>query len=161
MLINFAAVNCEWGTWEDWPPCTDECGIHERKRFRTMYEHRHGGLPCEGSGHETEECNAWLDTKTDLLACQAKSENLTTEVARLKPILTLAGSQLSECNGMIANKNAQILDLQQKIDQMKKWMMRNEESHKDDLENMQDQINVLQKLLDEKTEQSKVKILLP
>ena len=47
-----------------------------------MYEHRHGGLPCEGSGQETEECNAWLDTKSDLLACQTKSENSTTELAR-------------------------------------------------------------------------------
>ena len=118
-----------------------------------MYEHRHGGLPCEGSGHETEECNAWLDTKTDLLACQAKNENLTDELARLKPILSMAGSHLSECNGRIANHKTQILDLQQKIDQMMK-------SHDDDVGNMQDQINELQKLLDEKTEQSKVKILL-
>ena len=49
-----------------------------------MYEHRHGGLPCEGSGQETEECNAWLDTKSDLIVCQAKSENSTTELTRLK-----------------------------------------------------------------------------
>ena len=119
-----------------------------------MYEHRHGGLPCEGSGHETEECNAWLDTKTDFLACQAKNENLTDECDTVKQMLAMAGQQMSDCNGQIAYQKTEILDLQQKIDQMMK-------SHDEDVGNMQDQIDELQKLLDEKTEQSKVKILLP
>ena len=72
-----------------------------------MYEHRHGGLSCEGSAHETEECNAWMDTKSDLLACQAKSENSTTELARLKKSLARMQNQITELQQMLGEKTEQ------------------------------------------------------
>ena len=40
-----------------------------------MSEHRHGGLVCEGSGQEAKTCNAWLDTKNNLLTCEAESKD--------------------------------------------------------------------------------------
>ena len=43
-------------------------------RYRTNYEHRHGGQPCDGSGQESKSCNAWVDTKSDLLTCETKFE---------------------------------------------------------------------------------------
>ena len=68
------AVDCAWGQWGDWPECPDACGIQQILRHRTMDEHRHGGLACEGSGQESKTCNAWLETKNDLLTCEAESE---------------------------------------------------------------------------------------
>ena len=46
-----------------------------------MYEHKHGGLACEGSGQENKTCNAWLDTKNDLLICEAVSKKKSVESA--------------------------------------------------------------------------------
>ena len=72
--MHCTAVDCEWGEWGDWPECPDACGIQQIMRYRTMNEHRHGGLACEGSGQESKTCNAWLETKNDLLTCEAENE---------------------------------------------------------------------------------------
>ena len=102
------AVDCLWGEWGEWPPCPDECGIQEIMRYRTMYEHRNGGQPCEGIGQESKLCNAWVDAKSDLLTCKAKFEEMEL-------INQTQSQEFSKQADKITEMETEIADLQQQL----------------------------------------------
>ena len=77
-----------------------------------MYEHRHGGQPCEGSGQESKSCNAWLDAESDVLTCKANFENCTKEMELLNQTQS---QELSKQEDKITEMETEIADLQQQL----------------------------------------------
>ena len=77
-----------------------------------MYEHRHGGQPCEGSGQESKSCNAWVDAESDLLTCKANFENCTKEMELLNQTQS---QEFSKQEDKIAEMETEIADLQKQL----------------------------------------------
>ena len=51
-------VDCEWGSFSEWSPCSKSCGGGEKSRTRQVATPAsNGGLSCEGEPIETEGCN--------------------------------------------------------------------------------------------------------
>eukprot|EP00929_Paragymnodinium_shiwhaense_P087227 TRINITY_DN4747_c0_g1_i1.p1 TRINITY_DN4747_c0_g1~~TRINITY_DN4747_c0_g1_i1.p1 ORF type:complete len:1556 (-),score=307.09 TRINITY_DN4747_c0_g1_i1:124-4791(-) len=48
-------VDCQWGDWGEWTPCSSKYGQKMRSR-QLLHEARLGGASCEGAGNETEAC---------------------------------------------------------------------------------------------------------
>lgn len=51
-------VNCEWGEWSDWGPCSKTCGggLHERGR-KVVVHSMNAGKECVGDPEQSERCN--------------------------------------------------------------------------------------------------------
>ena len=58
MFDHLKEVDCNWGNWEPWTPCSAICGggVRITSRRNTVTE-RNGGSPCNGSFVNTEHCN--------------------------------------------------------------------------------------------------------
>ena len=50
-------VDCIWGTWESWSPCTKTCGGGTRTKNRTKSITEAYGGTCFGNWTETQACN--------------------------------------------------------------------------------------------------------
>ncbi|XP_028825016.1 SCO-spondin-like [Denticeps clupeoides] len=51
-------VNCEWGSWSDWTPCSASCGSGEQWANRSVLQDRqYGGGNCEGPAIRTRACH--------------------------------------------------------------------------------------------------------
>ena len=55
----YLSVDGGWNDYEDWSPCSEECGEGTRVRSRSCSNPApsNGGKECEGDSHETESCN--------------------------------------------------------------------------------------------------------
>ena len=52
------AVNCQWGPWGQWQPCTATCGGGTKERTRAeAVQAANVGIACQGSSIETSNCN--------------------------------------------------------------------------------------------------------
>ena len=50
-------VNCEWGQWTGWSPCSAACAEGTTDRTREIVVHKaHGGADCTGPDTESEPC---------------------------------------------------------------------------------------------------------
>ena len=55
--IGTVSANGEWMMWGPWSQCLASCGIETRNRTATSCNGPfYGGLPCSGSGTDTEDC---------------------------------------------------------------------------------------------------------
>jgi len=53
------ARDCEWDSWQEWDNCNSDCGPGLRGRARApKVEAAYGGMPCEGAGVESEDCES-------------------------------------------------------------------------------------------------------
>ena len=59
-------VDCEWGKWSDFGPCTCE-GLKERHRTIVVAV-KNGGKACTGSKVETASCKP--DCRDDVVHCE-------------------------------------------------------------------------------------------
>ena len=51
-------VNCEWGPYGEWSPCSQTCGGGMMSRTRLVFQNAsNGGHACEGEATETMDCN--------------------------------------------------------------------------------------------------------
>ena len=51
-------VDCEWGPWTEWSPCTVTCGGGTQTKSRTvLVEQIGGGYNCTGAYNSTITCN--------------------------------------------------------------------------------------------------------
>ena len=56
-------MDCQWGTWESWPSCSDSCGDRDgtgnRNRTREVATGaENGGTACEeADGSDTQSCS--------------------------------------------------------------------------------------------------------
>lgn len=52
-------IDCAWGYWSDWSPCSATCGGGQKSRFRKVdVSPKYGGALCHPlSKHEVEACN--------------------------------------------------------------------------------------------------------
>ena len=50
-----------WGLWDDWSDCTEECGggTQERARSCDNPEPQGGGEDCQGRSYEDRACNTF------------------------------------------------------------------------------------------------------
>ena len=52
------AVDCAWGSWNEWGQCTKTCGRGTQQRIRSVIQQAvFGGVPCAETASETNECN--------------------------------------------------------------------------------------------------------
>ncbi|KAJ8374864.1 hypothetical protein SKAU_G00054440 [Synaphobranchus kaupii] len=50
-------VDCEWGSWSDWSPCSVRCGTGEQLSGRVVLQARqYRGAECEGSARRSRTC---------------------------------------------------------------------------------------------------------
>lgn len=58
-IVKPKPVDGKWGKWEDWQPCSKECGVGLRSRKRKCDKPlpRYGGKDCVGKASEEEVCN--------------------------------------------------------------------------------------------------------
>ena len=55
--VSVGSADCEWSDWSPWFRCSATCGNGIRKRYRGKINTAiSGGLECEGSYEETENC---------------------------------------------------------------------------------------------------------
>ena len=55
--VSVGSADCQWSDWSPWFRCSATCGNGIRKRYRgKMNKAISGGLECEGSYEETENC---------------------------------------------------------------------------------------------------------
>ena len=54
-------VDGGWSEFGDWSECSSDCGGGTQKRSRTCTNPapENGGIYCDGSDHETQDCNTW------------------------------------------------------------------------------------------------------
>jgi len=50
------AVDCSWGDWGAWGPCSTPCGNGTKLRTRSQKSEESGGKACIGPESEMEEC---------------------------------------------------------------------------------------------------------
>ena len=56
-MVKFS-VDCEYGLWEKWSPCSKPCGGGDQTRLRGIkIEAKFGGNDCSGDMEETQSCN--------------------------------------------------------------------------------------------------------
>ncbi|KAG5268284.1 hypothetical protein AALO_G00210820 [Alosa alosa] len=52
-------VDCEWGSWSEWTPCSASCGSGQQTAIRSILQaQQYGGVECEGPTDRTRTCAA-------------------------------------------------------------------------------------------------------
>ena len=55
--IGNISADGQWASWGSWSQCSASCGTGTRNRTATSCNGPfYGGLPCSGSGTDTEDC---------------------------------------------------------------------------------------------------------
>ena len=49
-------VDCQWGAWTPWSPCSKVCGTGLKSRSRQIAIEASGGRTCTGSTQESIQC---------------------------------------------------------------------------------------------------------
>ena len=58
MLSLHISVNCEWGPWGLFSPCTKTCGMGKMHRTRSKSVIEQNGGICNGRSREEKTCNS-------------------------------------------------------------------------------------------------------
>ena len=88
-------VDCAWGQWTDWSPCSTNCGEGSKQRIRTVAQSvENGGLACVGDAAQNLSCTLsvcpvvdcawgqWTDWSTCTTTCGGGSKQRTRSVAQ-------------------------------------------------------------------------------
>ena len=78
------SVDCRWGMWETWSPCTKTCGGIRTSKREVNQEAQNGGTECVGEKTKEEDCNA--------PGCPRKNcPILVATLAKIKVLLNVQG----------------------------------------------------------------------
>lgn len=81
-------VDCAFGRWSKWAPCTAKCGGGKQDRSRgEKTPSEHGGKPCDGEYEEERDCNAE--------PCAPPPPPPTTPAPATTPMMAKGGASLT------------------------------------------------------------------
>merc|ERR1719433_1274583 len=84
------AVDCEWGPWSEWGPCSVSCGKGDHLRSRVVnVRPMNGGKDCGLKSDESERCNVgdcvFEAPKSLSLTATTTEFNIRADNLRLEP----------------------------------------------------------------------------
>lgn len=94
------AVDCAWAVWETWSTCTKTCGNGTQYRERgEAIVSTCGGLPCEGSNWENQNCNTQCCVYDCIWGEWGEWSDCTKSCGNGEYARNRNASQLAQCGG--------------------------------------------------------------